>query len=388
MYYSSKITDPSQGIDSIIKAASKFNANSFLYALLYKNWDEEKITSMCTEVKTHRGRLENEYQNLRQFALTFNKEFATNNNKCFDTALKLLNKLRSGVSETKKLFQRFCPRAHKDKFNTIDKSRTFSAFEYSLISSESYQLTIYKFDGYPECVSNLYFEMEQFFALLLQSINLCKQVIEDENTIRKDKIYCKTLFYNFCEDIISKIGDIVNIIKIDSEVFSEKNNLAIASMSQFADIETWAQHGFHNYDKKDVKILAIKQFIEQNNEYDLTLIEKALFGNDVKKVYVIRAIIQDFDSFLPDSYSREKLPADYIRKFFIYIGVKNQKLATEYFNQVYKSSPNKKHEVVKYGAINGQSSKVLKNENEYSSFVFALNSRFESTYNKNSLVVS
>ena len=75
MYYSSKITDPSQGIDSIIKAASKFNANSFLYALLYKNWDEEKITSMCTEVKTHRGRLENEYQNLRQFALTFNKEF-------------------------------------------------------------------------------------------------------------------------------------------------------------------------------------------------------------------------------------------------------------------------------------------------------------------------
>lgn len=388
MYYSSKITDPSQGIDSIIKAASKFNANSFLYALLYKNWDEEKITSMCTEVKTQRDRLENEYQNLRQFALTFNKEFATNNNKCFDTALKLLNKLRSGVSETKKLFQRFCPRAHKNKFNTLDKSRTFSAFDYSLISSESYQLTIYKFDGYPECVSNLYFEMEQFFALLLQSINLCKQVIEDENTIRKDKIYCKTLFDNFREDILSKIGDIVNIIKIDSEVFSEKNNLAIASMSQFADIETWAQHGFHNYDKKDVKILAIKQFIEQNNEYDLTLIEKALFGNDVKKVHAIREIIQDFDSFLPDSYSREKLPADYIRKFFIYIGVKNQKLATEYFNQVYKSSPNKKHEVVKYGAINGHSSKVLKNENEYSSFVFALNSRFESTYNKNSLVVS
>lgn len=388
MYYSSKITDPSQGIDSIIKAASKFNANSFLYALLYKNWDEEKITSMCTEVKTQRGRLENEYQNLRQFALTFNKEFATNNNKCFDTALKLLNKLRSGVSETKRLFQRFCPRAHKNKFNTLDKSRTFSAFDYSLISSESYQLTIYKFDGYPECVSNLYFEMEQFFALLLQSINLCKQVIEDENTIRKDKIYCKTLFDNFREDILSKIGDIVNIIKIDSEVFSEKNNLAIASMSQFADIETWAQHGFHNYDKKDVKILAIKQFIEQNNEYDLTLIEKALFGNDVKKVHAIREIIQDFDSFLPDSYSREKLPADYIRKFFIYIGVKNQKLATEYFNQVYKSSPNKKHEVVKYGAINGHSSKVLKNENEYSSFVFALNSRFESTYNKNSLVVS
>ena len=159
-------------------------------------------------------------------------------------------------------------------------------------------------------------------------------------------------------------------------------------MSQFADIETWAQHGFHNYDKKDVKILAIKQFIEQNNENDLTLIEKALFGNDVKKVHAIREIIQDFDSFLPDTYRREKLPADYILMFFIYIGVENQKLATEYFNQVYKSSPNKKHEVVKYGAINGQSSKVLKNENEYSSFVFALNSRFESTYNKNSLVVS
>ena len=60
MYYTAKIYDPTIGLDQIFAAASKFNAERFLYALEYKNWDEEKLELMGNEVATYRRKLENE----------------------------------------------------------------------------------------------------------------------------------------------------------------------------------------------------------------------------------------------------------------------------------------------------------------------------------------
>ena len=87
MYYTANIYDPVGGLDSILMAASKFNADRFLYALEYKNWDERKLELMSNEVATYRRKLESEYDRLVEFSKVFNKEFATMNNTCFSSAL-------------------------------------------------------------------------------------------------------------------------------------------------------------------------------------------------------------------------------------------------------------------------------------------------------------
>lgn len=104
MYYTPKIDDPAKGLEQICDSASKFNSDRFIYALEYKNWDVRRLEHMCVEVASYREKLGAEYNRLVDFARTFNREFATANNQCYSSALTMLRKLRSGISETKKLF--------------------------------------------------------------------------------------------------------------------------------------------------------------------------------------------------------------------------------------------------------------------------------------------
>ena len=164
MYYTAQIFKPEEGFGKIIEAAGKFNMDRFIYAIGYKNWNEEKIERLGDEVSIYRRKLDIEYKNLVKFAECFNKQFATPNNKCFETALHLLKKLRSGISETKKLFLKFCPRARYEKLNQAFARHKVSAYEYAYISTDSYQLPLLTIESFPPQVMALFREMEKFFT--------------------------------------------------------------------------------------------------------------------------------------------------------------------------------------------------------------------------------
>ena len=382
MYYTAKIYDPAIGLDQIFAAASKFNTERFLYALQYKNWDEKTLELMGNEVATYRMKLEAEYGRLVEFSKVFNKEFVTMNNKCFSSALTILNKLRSGISETKKIFTKFCPRAHKENILQAITNKPVSAYEYAYISSDTYELNLFEFDGYPSCVSGLYNEMQRFFLVLIRCIQLCKQVLNDENTIKKDNNYCKYLFEEFKNHVLSEIADIIMMIPQDSEFLSAENNSAIASRNLYENDEVWAPIGFHSYSKTEVKHLIIKQVIDEEEGSDLTRIEKLLFGNDESKVHKYRYIIRHFDELIPDTYRRKNIPAKYIQMFFQFVKIpfKLESDAVSYFNEMYLSSAQHKFKTVSYQAVNGYKKEVLEDKDgTYKAFTCKIKQRFFAT---------
>lgn len=382
MYYTAKIYDPAIGLDQIFAAASKFNKERFLYALQYKNWDEKNLELMGNEVATYRMKLEAEYGRLVEFSKVFNKEFVTMNNKCFSSALTILNKLRSGISETKKIFTKFCPRAHKENILQAITNKPVSAYEYAYISSDTYELNLFEFDGHPSCVSGLYNEMQRFFLVLIRCIQLCKQVLNDENTIKKDNNYCKYLFEEFKNHVLSEIADIIMMIPQDSEFLSAENNSAIASRNLYENDEVWAPIGFHSYSKTEVKHLIIKQVIDEEEGSDLTRIEKLLFGNDESKVHKYRYIIRHFDELIPDTYRRKNIPAKYIQMFFQFVKIpfKLESDAVTYFNEMYLSSAQHKFKTVSYQAVNGYKKEVLEDKDgAYKAFTDRIKQRFFAT---------
>lgn len=382
MYYTAKIYDPAIGLDQIFAAASKFNTERFLYALQYKNWDEKTLELMGNEVATYRIKLEAEYRRLVEFSKVFNKEFVTMNNKCFSSALTILNKLRSGISETKKIFTKFCPRAHKENILQAITNKPVSAYEYAYISSDTYELNLFEFDGYPSCVSGLYNEMQRFFLVLIRCIQLCKQVLNDENTIKKDNNYCKYLFEEFKNHVLSEIADIIMMIPQDSEFLSAENNSAIASRNLYENDEVWAPIGFHSYSKTEVKHLIIKQVIDEEEGSDLSRIEKLLFGNDESKVHKYRYIIRHFDELIPDTYRRKNIPAKYIQMFFQFVKIpfKLESDAVSYFNETYLSSAQHKFKTVSYQAVNGYKKEVLEDKDgAYKAFTCKIKQRFFAT---------
>lgn len=379
MYYTASIYDPVLGLDQIITAASKFNVERFLYALQYKNWDEEKLELMGNEVAKYRQKLEKEYASLVEFAKVFNKEFATMNNKCYSSAMVMLRKLRSGISETKRLFLKFCPRAHQETVCREIANKPVSAYDYAYISADSYQLQLFTLDEYPACVSGLYNEMMRFFFVLNRCMQLCKQVLSDEAKIKSDMKYCKYLLEEFKIKVLREVCDIIMMIPRNSEYLTEEKNTAIASRNRYENDEAWAPVGFHNHSKTEVKHLIIKQCLEKEAGSDITGIEKLLFGEDVQKVHRIRSIIQHFDELIPASYHRKNLPAKYIQMFFRYVGVqyKLESEAVAYFNEEYLSAPSHKFTTVTYQAVNSYKKEVLADrDGSYVAFTKSLAEKF------------
>lgn len=379
MYYSSAICNPEEGIDQIIEAASRFNADRFLYAIKYKDWDEKKLKLKAEEVAFYRKKFETELDKLVEFAKVFNKEFATVNNKCYSSALVLLRKLKSGISETKKLFLDFCPRARRESIYHAIGNNPVSAFNYSNLSANAYQLDLFEFEGYPDCVNELYNEMEKFFMVLIRSIQLCKQVLDDEKQIRSDNKYCKLLYDKFKENVLGVITDLFMMFQRDSECLTEEYNPAIASRNHYENDAAWAPVGYHNYTKTEVKQLIIKQMLDEKEGNDLTRAEILLFGNDVQKVHKYRHIIRHFDELIPDSYHRQHLPAKYVQMFLRFVGISKgrEKAAVGYFNEIYLSSARHKFYTIAYQSVNACKQEVMEDlDGSYEEFESDLRNRF------------
>lgn len=379
MYFTPEIYDPKTGLDVIAMAVAKFNPERFLFAIEYKNCDETEMELMARQVAEYRAKLETEYTRLLEFSKTFNKEFVTENNKCFDIALALLRKMRAGMSQTKKIFMKFCPRARREDVRHVIGNMPVSAYEYSFISANNYPLSLFKFDIYPPCVSSLYNEIEKFFILFAQCIGLCKRVLAEEEKIRKDKEYCFYLFKEFKRKVLHEIAGMISIFNKDSKELSEEANSAIASRNRYDNDEAWSPFGFHKYPKKEVKFLVIRQVIDEESETGLSKKEILLFGNDKDKVERIRDIIYNFDDLVPNNYSGSKLPAKMVQMFLQYVGIGKglEKDTVEYFFEKYMENPSHSYERVSYQAVHGYKAEVENDKKgEYKSFVESLQTRF------------
>lgn len=378
MYYTTEIYDPEEGLNIIALAVAKFNPERFLYAIEYKKCDEVELELMACSVADCRVKLEAEYTKLLNFSREFNKEFVTVNNKCFNTALTLFYKMRSGISETKKLFMKFCPRARREDVRHVIGNMPVSAYDYSYISANIYPLPLFKFETYPPCVSGLYNEIEKFFILFAQCVNLCKSVLAEEEKIRKDKRYCYFLFKNFKDKVIKEIAGMISLFNKDSEDLSEKANSAIASRNKYDNDEAWSPFGFHNFDKNDVKLLVIKQVIDVESATGLSKTEILLFGNDKEKVERVKHLISIFDDLLPDGYNKKKLPAKTVLMFLHYFGFGKGLLkeAVKYFFEKYMENTSAKYESVSYEAVISYN-KEVKNDRkgEFKAFVEKLKTR-------------
>lgn len=384
MAYETTIYNPENGIKSISSDIAKFDCDRFKYALQYKNFDEADIERMSKQVADYREKLEKEHNRLLEFAKTFNKKFVTENNQCYDTALKLLRKLRSGISEVKRIYLCFCPRQKKNRrgYQNLPQKK-LSAFDYSYFCTDSYQLTFFDLDEvYPPCVQGLYRELGKFFALLSTSLNLCMRVMHDEETIRQDPKYCNYLLSEFKKKVMKEFTDIADtlcLIPEDAAPLSAAGNAAIASWERYSGTEAWAPYGFHKYTIPEVKNLLLKELIEETRQSDLNKEEIVLFGNDPDKVHRIRNIILHFDQLMPEQSSRQSLEAKLIAMFMRWCGTDAEKKFVEYFNHRYESNRDRAYKVVQKNAVNAAKNKLLKEDKdntEYNQFADKLDKMF------------
>lgn len=370
MFYSPKITNPEEGLDAILMAAERFDTDRFLFALKYKNYDEAQLERMGAEIAVSREKLEKEFKRLQEFAEPFNKAFVTDNNKCYDVALRVLNKIKSGISETKRIYMKFCPRGRRDRILPVFGNMSVSAFQYSKLSCENVQLDLFGLEDFPPTIQGLYREMEKFFILLRKSIKLCKQVITDERTIRKDGRYCQHLYEQFKEKFLKKIANVIMMISRDSDCLSAKNNPVIAARQQYGAPEAFAQHAFHNYTVKDMEHYVLKETFDEEQYGDMSNMEKLLFKCDPELTRKVRLIIAHFDEFMPEEHTRKKLDAKRVLMLQQWSGIQqgSEEYFVQYFNEKYQQVKGHRYDTVTNAAVNSHKAWLLRNEEEYNKF--------------------
>ena len=379
MAYTTTIYDPKQGLEKISENIEKFSEERFTAAMLYKSWNEIEIEIMAREVSEYRIKLEKEHLRLIEYAKTFNQEFVTDNNQCFNTALKLLRKLRCGISEVKRIYRKFCPRPPRQRcYYTATATRKPSAYDYSYLAIDSFQLSLFQLDSdiYPPCVRGLYHELGKFFHQLSLSLALCIKVMADEEKIRKDNAHCNYLFEKFKKGVMSEISHYLSLFPSEAECFQASNNPAIASLKGYSSTKAWAPYGFHNFCKNDVKSLIIKEVLEEEKRGRFTKEELLLFDNEPERIDKINNIIYHFDELMPDNYQRQKLDGKTIAMFMIWCGITNEEGFVNYFNKKYQENPHRAHTVITKSAINYAKNNLPKTDHDgrlYKDFVEKLN---------------
>lgn len=361
MKHTPDIYDPAKGLSKILEVAKQFNPSTFRYALEYRNWNMPQLEAMSNQVSDNVIRLEREEMQLKAFAQEFNHQFATNNNRCFNHALDFLRSISSTLREAKRLLRHYAPQ--------LSTQQQAGQPPYTQLSAA----------GYPPCVLSLYEGMTRFFAALLRSLLLCRQMLGAEKRIQQDHGYCHELFRQFRQQVHDETYDLLQLIPRDAEQLSERSNLAIASRNRYANDEAWASAGFHQFSRTEVRHLVIKQLLDQEADNDLTHMEKQLFGNDQEKVHRYRYIIAHFDELVPAGYNRKNLPAKLIQMFFRYVGIAYglEEMATTYFNEQYTASPSHLYLTVSYQAINGYKREVLADrDGQFTQFKEKLRTRY------------
>ena len=94
MRYNTIVEKDETNILKLISAAEQFSEERFLEGIKIKRYDVYDIKQTTIWVQEHQQMLNREYRALIKFSESFISNYATDNNKCFDTAYRLFNKIR------------------------------------------------------------------------------------------------------------------------------------------------------------------------------------------------------------------------------------------------------------------------------------------------------
>ena len=106
MRYSTIVEKDDKTLVEIITALEQFEQDRFIAGIQARHYMKYDIEQALDMVTSYQSRMNVEARSLVRFSETFIRQFATDNNKCFETAQRYFNRIRSTLCAIKKVFQK------------------------------------------------------------------------------------------------------------------------------------------------------------------------------------------------------------------------------------------------------------------------------------------
>lgn len=272
MLYSTIVQRDETGLNQIFNAAQEFEELNVLEAILDCNFNKRKLEQTLNLVRMYQMRLNIESAELVSFSESFIEQYATDNNKCFRVALKLVRKIGTTITGSMKIFRKFCP---------IVRNRLEGTFvpvlDYTKLTSRKYSDQFFGAEVYTELVQTLLHELVTFFFHLVSVLKVCKDMIRKEEEVRGDFAKLKKIWDKSCADVLKGVVEISNafgpVQLVSEEELQQRRNNA-RPMSE------WLGAEYHNHDKNWIRKEAYIQRILSGHVDGLDETASQLWAHD------------------------------------------------------------------------------------------------------------
>ena len=331
MRYSTIVEKDDKTLLEIIAALEQFEQDRFIAGIQARHYTKYDIEQALDMVNTYQSRMNIEARSLVRFSETFIQQFATDNNKCFETAERYFNRIRSTLCAIKKVFQKSTPRS---MVQLPEGTQQPTVFERSSLSYGACVMDMWGLSSYDDCVQELYSRLETLMTTAAASLALCHQMIENEEKIRQDVHQLKNIYNESCEQLMSSVrefADFLGAVQQMPETELSERRKKSRSMDEFLKNE------YHNVPKKEFKKYVFLEVMRKGRNEGLTEEETYLFHDDREKVIMVRKAIEHFDEMNVEG-QLGKLDSTQIVYFLKWCAVekKKEKRLYQYFCDNYK----------------------------------------------------
>ena len=333
MRYNTIVKSDESGLIQIIKAAEKFEESRFLQGIQQRCYTAEDIQWATDRVREYQQKLNTEARALAYFSEHFLKQYATNNNQCFEMAQLLFNRIRSTLKASRKVFREFCPIRRKQLPAEAEQP---SVYERSALSHGACNRDLFGILSYEDSVQTLYQDLQTFFTTVSSTLALCHQMIRSERAIRDDGERCELIYRECQQRALSGIKDVTAALAScgaipESELADRKARAR--SMKDFC------RENYHRWNKEQFRTSVAVEVLRSGRCDGLTDVEALLWPNDHERALRVREVVARFDELEGAEGLRGKLSSGLLVEFLKWCGLeqaKEKKLYEEYFCKEYR----------------------------------------------------
>ena len=340
---------------AVIKNYEKDGEARFIAGIQSRNFSEYKIQQLICVVRERLNMTRRELLRLSEIALTYNKQWATDDNNCFRDAEKLFRKIRSTLKGTKIIYKKFTPICRK---RNMDKVFHSSVFVKSTLAYAECGRDLYGLDSYSDSVSTLYAEMGAFFTHVIAVLLICHRELAKEASISADAEQCLQLLNDQCKTIVDDMKDVIGML---SKEKASENEL-LQKSKKTGSLKAFAQEGFHKYNIESVTRYATSRAVENGAAYGLDDVEALYFAEHPEKGRRAKEVMANFDA-IAEKGRGDKMDTTAIAEFICWteLGIAR---GYSYFAATYNGSyelPQKKSVWARFNSFKKLDPKVAEN---------------------------
>lgn len=274
MLYDTVVQRDETGLNQIYEAVRAFEEENVMEAIIDCKFDYKKLDQTLALVRIYQNRLNIESAELVEFSEHFIEQYATDNNKCFRVAERLLRQIRTTITGSVKIFRQFCP---KVRHRYDSRGRVVPVLDHSRLTVRHYNGHLFDADAYDERLQTLAHELAVFFYHLLTTLKLCKDMIRKEEQVRGDYGRLKEIFDKSCEEALKSLRGVFDTfgqVKLvtDEELEERRRNAR--------PLKEWIASDYHCHDKQWMKRQAYFRELKSGSQYGLDEKASVLWANN------------------------------------------------------------------------------------------------------------